>query len=313
MVTAGPLPPLKLCLSGGGVKALAHIGAMEVLKERGLLGAVKEYIGVSAGALCAFCMCLGCSLSELRMIVEMMDFSQLRHLEPETLMQFPDVYGMDTGDNLMKLLTAILRAKNLSPSITFEELGRLKIGPRLRVYATDLNLCRAVELSESTEPGLEVRLALKASMSIPLYFQPVRHPASGHLLVDGGVVSHSPLRFLSQEEKDVTLSITFSDKHKVSEEIVGFLPYLKQLYYALHYESHQELHGGPYEERTIFLDCGNFNSLNFEMGLEDKIGLMRAGRKSAELFLESYKKHRRVAGRRASWNGELATNNRSMQ
>jgi len=291
-LAAQPIPPLKVCLSGGGVKGLAHIGALEVLKERGLLKAVKEYIGISAGALCAFCMCLGCTLSELRMIVEMMDFSQLRHFEPETVMQFPDAYGLDTGDNLMRLLTAILRAKNLSPNITFEELGRCKIGPTLRVYATDLNICKAIELSERTEPSLEVRLALKASMSIPLYFQPVRHPLTGHLLVDGGVISHSPMRFLTQAEKDATLSITFSDKHKVVDEINGFLPFLKQVYHALQYEYHQELHAA-HEDKTIYLDCGNFSSLNFEMGLEDKIALMMAGRKAAELFLDAYKKHRR--------------------
>jgi NTE family protein len=286
------VPPLKVCLAGGGIKGLAHIGALEVLQERGLLRAVREYIGISAGALCAFALCVGCTLSELRMVVELLEFGNLRTLEPETVFDFPETYGIDTGENLVRLVAAILRAKHLPVDITFAGLRAARPAlPALRMYATDLNTCRAAELSMAATPDMELRLALKASMAIPIYFQPVRDPGTGHVLVDGGVVCHSPLKFLTAEEIGVTLSLTFSDEHKPKEDIQTLGGFLKQLYFALDFQYNEEL-VGQHRDRVIVLRCGAFNALNFEMTQEEKVGLLAAGREGVLRFLEG------VGGRR---------------
>ena len=292
------IPPLKICLSGGGIKCIAHIGALEVLQEHALLGSVTEYIGISAGALCAFALAIGCSLGELRTMIEQLDFGQIRHLEPETLLQFPDSYGLDTGENVRRLVAAMLRAKGLSPTLTFSELAAASRGPALRVFATDLHTCGAREFSVAVTPDAEIREALMASMCIPLYFQPVRDTETGHLLVDGGVICHSPLKFLTPAECVVALSITFSDDHKPVEEIDGFMPYLRQLYYALDYHYNQEL-VGAWEDRTMRLDCGGFSTLDFEMPVEQKVALIQKGREGAEAFL--WRGRKCPSRRRFSW------------
>jgi NTE family protein len=294
------IPPLRICLSGGGIKGLAHIGALEVLHEKGLLAAVKEYVGISAGALCAFALCAGCTLSELRMVIELLDFGNLRTLEPETVLEFPDKYGIDTGENLARLVTAILRAKHLPPTITFQDLRARRVGPNLRIYATDLNTCRPVELSARATPDMEVRLALRASMAIPLYFQPVLDPATGHCLVDGGVVCHSPFKFLTEEEVQTSLSITFSDEYKPKEAIDDLTGFLKQLYYAFDFHYNEEL-TRPHSDRVIFLRCGQFNTLNFEMSQEEKVELLRTGREGALEFTERWPLLRRTPSRRNSF------------
>ena len=281
------------------MKGLAHIGALEVLNEKGLLRAVKEYMGISAGALCAFCLCIGCSLTELRMVIELLEFGKLRTVEPETVLEFPDTFGIDTGENLMRLVTAILRAKHLPPEITFEELRLKGLGPALRMYATDLNTCKSAELSARATPDMEVRLGLKASMAIPFYFQPVREPVAGHLLVDGGVVCHSPLKFLTAEEVDTTLSITFCDEHKPKESIETLSGFMKQLYFALDFQYNEELVSSNLE-RVIFLRCSQFNSLDFEMGHEEKVALLAAGREGAERFLKEWGARLRLPPRRYS-------------
>jgi NTE family protein len=293
------VPPLRICLSGGGIKGLAHIGALEVLQERGLLRAVREYIGISAGALCAFALCVGCTLSELRMVVELLEFGNLRTLEPETVFEFPETYGIDTGENLVRLVSAILRAKHLPVDITFAGLRAARPTlPALRMYATDLNTCRAAELSVAATPDMELRLALKASMAIPIYFQPVREPATGHVLVDGGVVCHSPLKFLTEEEILTTLSLTFSDEHKPKEDIQTLGGFLKQLYFALDFQYNEEL-VGQHKDRVIVLRCGAFNALNFEMTQEEKVGLLLSGRDSVVRFLDGGGPPRKIPRRQS--------------
>ena len=281
------IPPYRVTLSGGGIRGLAHIGALEVLEERGVLRAVKEYIGISAGALIAFCMCVGATLSELRMMVTVLDFGSIRHLEPDTILSFMETYGLDTGANLEKLARAVLRAKGLSPALTFGELAAAKPNaPRLRIFATDLNTCTVAELSAATAPTMQVVAALRASTCIPIYFQPVQHPVSGHYLVDGGVVSHSPFTFLTPDEADTTLSITFSDEHKPASNIRDLKEYLVQLYYAFDFYYNKELTDRR-RPQVLFIRTGRRNSLDFELGQEQRVELMNMGRKSAVAYLET--------------------------
>ena len=282
------IPPYRITLSGGGIRGLAHIGALEALEERGALRAVKEYIGISAGALIAFCMCVGTTLSELRMMATVLDFGSIRDLEPETMLSFMETFGLDTGANLEKLARAVLRAKGLSPTLTFEELTAARPTlPRLRIFATDLNTCTITELSTATSPTMELATALRASTCIPIYFQPVRHPITGHYLVDGGVVSHSPFMFLTPEEADVALAITFSDEHKPIGEITDLAGYLVQLYYAFDFYFNKE-HTDRRRDQVLFIRTGRRNSLDFEMSQEHKLQLMNTGRASAIAFLKQF-------------------------
>ena len=57
--------PHRIYLSGGGMCAIAHVGVLMELSKRMPLKAVKEWMGVSAGALIAMCQCIGFTLDEL--------------------------------------------------------------------------------------------------------------------------------------------------------------------------------------------------------------------------------------------------------
>jgi NTE family protein len=273
-------------MSGGGIKGFAHIGALEILEKRGLLKVVKEYIGISAGALCAMAMCIGCSLDEIRRIICELDFGKIRDLDPETILNFPDTFGMDTGANMGKLLTVILRGKGLNPNITFKELSAAAIGPSLRVFATNLNTCVAQEFSVLSSPHTEVRFAVQASMSVPIYFTPLKDSISGHLFLDGGIMCPSPMQYLSYEEASHTLAISFSDSHKPRNSVNSLGEFIYQLYYSLDYQPSMELKA-RWIYNTIVVDCGKVNMVDFEAGTEVKLQIIESGRRAAEGFLKS--------------------------
>ena len=280
------MPPYRISLSGGGIKGFAHIGALEVLEAQGLLKSVKEYIGISAGAMCAMTVSIGCPLKDVRRIISELDFSQIRDLDPETILNFPETFGLDTGVNLEKFLTVILRARGLDPAITFRELAAAKIGPNLRVFATNLNLCMAQEFSAAVSPDVEVRFAIHASMAVPIYFTPLKEPKSGHLFLDGGIMCSSPFHYLPYEERLDTLAISFSDNHKPTASIENLQGFIAQLYYSLDYQPSVQLKAQwPYN--TIVIDCGTVNMVDFEAGSDAKINIIEAGRRAAEVFLKS--------------------------
>jgi NTE family protein len=280
------IPPYRVSLSGGGIKGFAHIGALEVLEEHGLLHAVKEYLGISAGALCAFAVCIGCSLKEIRGIGTGLDFGQIRDLDPETVLNFPDTFGLDTGANLEKLLIALLKGKGLEPNITFQELATRKSRPTLRVFATNMNMCVAQEFSAAASPDTEVRFAVQASMSVPIYFKPLKEASSGHLFLDGGIMCPSPMKYLAYEEQLTTLAIAFGDKHKRTEKINTLSEFIFQLYYSLDYHESVELKA-RWPMNTITIETTGVNMLDFEAGIDTKSLVIDAGRRAAAAFLKS--------------------------
>lgn len=281
------IPPYRITLSGGGLKGVAHIGALEVLSERGLLKSLHEYVGISAGALVAFCLCIGSTLSELRMITSLLDFGLVRDLDAESMLSFPETFGFDSGANLEKLLKAILRARRINPDITFQQLADLKVGPNLRVITMNLNTCCPQEFSLAKSPNMDVCLAVRASMSIPIYFSPVKDPLTNQYLSDGGIHFASPFKFLTDEERKHTLSITFNHIHKPKKEVKTLSEFLYQLYYSLDYQTAVDL-SRDWNTNILYIQCKVIDVINFEITPDDKIALMESGRTSAEEFLKGY-------------------------
>lgn len=280
------IPPYRVSLSGGGIKGFAHVGVLEILQEHGLLKTVKEYIGISAGALCALCLCIGCSLPELRNIILRLDFGLIRDIDPEIVLNFTETFGIDSGANVKKLLCAILRAKKIDPHCTFAQLESMKLGPALRVIATNINTCRAQEFSAEKAANAELVFAVQASMSIPVYFTPLREPESGNLFLDGGIMCPSPFRYLSDETKRHTLSIVFGDDHKPREKIETLYEFLSQIYYSTDYEESLLLKQS-WLLNTIIVPCAGISTIDFEANEEVKEKIISAGRDAALRFLST--------------------------
>ena len=290
------IPPYRVSLSGGAIKGFAHIGVLQVLEERGYLKHVREYIGISAGALCAFCICIGCSLTEIRSIVSRLDFGSIRDFDIETIMDFPETFGLDTGAKLDKLLAVLLRGKGIDPDITFQELASKAVGPALRVFATNMNTCLVQEFGLKCSPDVGVRFAVHASMSIPIYFKPVKEPRSGHLFLDGGISHPSPFKYLTRDEQVHTLAVVFGYKDKPTDNIQDLGRFLYQLYNSIYFKESVDTIEN-WSINMIQVDCGGINSINFEADAEIKNEIIAAGRRAAESFLISPGKRKRPVRR----------------
>jgi len=280
------VPPYRISLSGGGIKGFAHIGALEVLEAKDLLKTVREYVGISAGAFCALGMCIGCSIFEMRELVMRMDFQSIQHIDPETVLNFPETYGIDNGLNLEKLLAAVLKGKHVAPNTTFAQLESMQLGPKLRVFATNITKCIPQEFSAALTPDIEVCVAVRASMSVPIYFTPVKVFGTGDLYLDGGISNPSPFPRLTYSEQIHTLAIVFGDDHKQAQNIDNFYDFLYQVYYSIDYLDIVSFKS-KWAANTIKIQCGRVNSIEFGAGLELKNNLINAGRRAAEEFLKS--------------------------
>jgi len=279
------LPPRKIVLSGGGMRAVAHIGALQVLEANHLLSQVKEYIGVSAGAFLAFCLAIGYTLKEIQHIVLSFDFHLIRNITPESMMEFPTSFGVDTGEKLLKLLHSIMRIKSVSYEITFAELPKEK---SFRCFATDVYTCQVRECSREKTPQMKVTTALLASMCLPAYFTPVEDPETGHLLVDGGVLHNYPMGFLSPDDQNQSLGLAFSYDHTTVESIPDIGSFFYQIF-ACYYIPRTKSSQQKYKDRTILIPCGHVPAWDFEASVEDRQNLLKVGEQAAHEYIEKAK------------------------
>jgi len=272
------IPPKRLLFSGGGMRVISYLGVLQVLEEQSLLKHVREYCGVSAGAFVALMLALNYSLKTIKRFCFEYDFSNVRNLEPETMMEFTETFGLDSGSRLQTLIEKILKNKNLSPKTTFKSL------PSLRLWASDLQNSCLIEFSSIKTPDIEISFALRASMAFPIYFIPLKHPITGHLLADGGIYDNYPILCLTPQEQESTLGIVF-EWAKLPLEIPDISRYISLLFTGYYMPSYQALIK-QHRNRTIMIPCGEFPTLHFEATNEEKEDLVLCGRKATLKFLK---------------------------
>ena len=77
------LPPRRLIFSGGGIRVVSYLGALQVIQEKNLLHQVREFCGISAGALVSLMLALGYRFEVLEKFCLQYNFSELSSFEPE--------------------------------------------------------------------------------------------------------------------------------------------------------------------------------------------------------------------------------------
>ena len=282
------IPPRRIALSGGGVRAIAHLGALSHLEKKGMLKAVREYIGVSAGAFVGFTLMLGYTLSELKTLCSLFDFSLVRKLDPEAALEFPVTFGLDNGENLVKLLHSLLRIKKQSTTLTFGEWKtKYPTAIELRCFATDLFTTKPREFSAAKTPNICIVDALRASMALPVYFTPVKDPETGHMLVDGGILHNSPLAFLPHHERSSAIGISFSYDFTKVDAIDDILTFFSQIFACYYIPRTNHVHEQN-RGNCILIPCGNVPAWNFEASREEREEIIDLGEKAAELFCNTH-------------------------
>ncbi len=161
-----------LALSGGGIRGLAHAGALQALQEYQIIP--NAISGVSAGAVVGALYADGYTPLEIRKMFHKMDIRKM------TSLHLPNG-GMFGMDNFEKFLASKLRAK------TFSEL-RIP----LKILATDFDKGEIHTFSKGN-----LLEAILASCSIPILFTPRK--IRNTYYVDGGLLQNFPVSTLKKD------------------------------------------------------------------------------------------------------------------
>lgn len=290
---ASIIPPRRFIFSGGGIRICAHFGAYKILKP--YLSHVREWTGVSAGALLALMIVLEYTVEEMEEMCIAYDFSSIRSLDPDYYFNFFDNLGIDPGENLTAFIEILLEKKGLSSNTTFGQLNdSMSI---FRCWATNILTLEPIEFSQIKTPEVPIVIALRASMSLPFYFSPVNW--QDKILVDGACLGNFPIIHLTEKEANESWGLTFDDHTSKVDKIYDFWTFLGQVINSGSCIKNKELYK-KHLERLIIIPCAEFPSWNFEATVEEKRRLMVIGEDAARNFLESNRTNNSMPVRRWS-------------
>lgn len=221
-------PKIGLVLSGGGARGVAHLGVIEVLEEQGI--PIDFIVGASMGSLIGGLYAIGYSTEAMHALVDTTDWEYILSLTETT--ERRDLFidqkltpkrGLFTlrFDGIVPVIPAsVTPAQRLSSFINHlvlqgiyhvhESYDNFRVP--FRTVATDIVTGDRIVFDSG-----DLVQALRASISVPLVFAPVK--MNDLLLVDGGLVSNIPVDIARFNECDIVIAVNTTSGFRAADQL----------------------------------------------------------------------------------------------
>ncbi len=220
-----------VALAGGGLKGLAHIGALQALEE---LGVKIEYLsGTSSGSIFASFYAMGYSVDEIKEKT-MKHYKILTKIEKTPLFIAGATYltsgvarieGLISGENIENLV------KTMSKDKPITNMNQIEIPFAITTVDTIstkecIFLSKKIDKENTDEVDYiydaPVATATRASMSFPGIYTPCQY--GKYNFIDGGTKDNLPVKILKDMGADKTIALSFKiDEYEPKEDIFAIL------------------------------------------------------------------------------------------
>lgn len=277
-------PRVGLVLSGGGARGISAIGVLEAFEAAGV--GIDFIAGTSIGSIIGGLYAAGYSTEQLRALVDSTDWETLLSLGRDArrrdlfydqklaedksilVLRFdgfepvlPEAFS--TGQRLTQYLNVLVMRSVYHTAETFDDL---KIP--FRAVATDLVSGRRVVLGSG-----DLSEALRASVTVPLLFSPVRRDTTQ--LLDGGLTSNIPADVAREWGADIVVAVDVTTPLRTATELNAPWEIADQIIgIAMQFANREQLR---HADHVIRPDLGTHLPTNFT----DLDTLIQRGRESA--------------------------------
>lgn len=288
-----------LALEGGGVKGLVYPGALQVLQAEGILPKIENVAGTSAGSIVAALIALGYTPEQMQALMLDLDFKQFEDGSPlGGPERFFRKFGWFKGDYFLEWMQCRVKEQTGDPDATFADLHEAHLADSAKfkdlfVLSTDLSRRRSQVFSHGHSPDLPVAQAVRASMSIPLFFEgyPIDESLFGDigergekqdLFVDGGVLDNYPIELFDRNGVNPqTIGLHLTDQGappNPDSRIDSFPEYARNLFEALLNVQVNAFNNSPDDQkRTIQINDLGVGTTDFSLSNEMKCKLIQQG------------------------------------
>lgn len=223
-----------LVLSGGGAKGAAQLRIVKAIEEAGI--PIDYIAGTSIGSIIGGLYAVGYTIEEIEEMYTTMNWFDIftdRNARDKQLFadkQKDDAYMFDVllSTNDISIPSGIVRGDRF-----MDQLNELLLGYQ-HIDSFD-NLptpfaCISYDMNTGSEyvaRGGSLSAAIRASMSIPGVFKPVKY--RDMVLVDGGVYNNFPVDVVRDMGADIVIGIDLSDGIKTDADVENLVVIFEQL------------------------------------------------------------------------------------
>ena len=215
-----------LCLSGGGAKGAAHIGALKALEEENIK--IDCISGTSSGSIVSSLYAMGYTPNEIYLLfkkfgkeISKVDILKIIKLIYGLIFKRKIIIeGLNSGNKLYKIVQEQASKKEIKQ---IKDIKMPLIIPSVNLYNGEIYLFTSLENNRKysdeyiTLNNIEIGRAVQASCSYPGIFCPVNF--KNKKLIDGGVRENTPWKELKELGADKIISIVFEKEEKIKKDV----------------------------------------------------------------------------------------------
>ncbi len=221
---------LGVALAGGGLKGLAHIGALKALEELGIK--IDFLSGTSSGSIFATFYAMGYSVEEIKKRT-LENYKVLTEIKKKPIFKAGYTYltsgvaqisGLIDGENIENLV------KNVSKDKDITNMNQIEI-PYAICTVDTISTKECIFLSKKFDLKNDdidyiydapIAKATRASMSFPGIYTPCEYDK--YNFIDGGTKDNLPIQILKDMGADKTLALSFRiDDYVPENDILAIL------------------------------------------------------------------------------------------
>ena len=291
---------------GGGVKGSAFAGAIAVTEEQGYT--FENLAGTSAGSLVAALVAAGYKADRIHEIMNEVDYTKFKD---ETfidkipligkglnLLLKDGIYKGDYVEEWIESLLAQKGIKTFADLVIPEYANDPKFRYKLQAIASDITNNRFVVLpGDATNYGIDpdnlsVARALRMSISIPFFFEPVIWGQVPSYILDGGLLSSFPVWLLDDGTNNPpwpTIGYKLVDPAAGQpNKIDGPIKFLSAMFNTMT-RAHDQRYIDDHDfARTVPIPTLDIQGTDFDITTEQKEALYQSGRQAAEKFFANW-------------------------
>ena len=285
-------PRVGLVLGGGGARGAAHIGVLKELERRRI--PIDAIAGTSVGAIVGGLYATGMSASELESLLGSLDWAGALSDKPDREdlsfrrkqddAEVPIDFELGLRGTSLVLPKGVVQGQNLDLLLReltldvshIDDFNELPIP--FRAIASDIERGEIHVMA-----GGDLAQAIRASMSVPAVFTPVR--MDGRLLVDGGIVGNLPVDVMQAMDVDVIIAVDVEFPLYTPEQLQSALTISEQMLTILiRKETLRQIERLGEDDILIRPNLGIYASTDFTNVLDTvEPGRLAVGEQSAKL------------------------------
>ena len=269
-----------LVLSGGHIKGICHLGALDYLYDNQLLKHIKQYVGTSIGSIISYLLIIGYTPLEI-----MLEFCKSKYLDKMKIdifnfIQRKGAFSFSPIHEFLEHLTI----KKIGILLTMKKLKDL-FDKSLTCVTYNYTLHHIEYLNVETNPDMPCLTALRMSCNLPGIFEDYFY--NNHYYIDGGVYESFPISYVDvNTHKVIAISLNSDYSNNIMETDDDSI--LVYFYKILNIPRQQVIKNTLTKvdvKKSLIIDISieEINLLTFKPSLEDSYVLYNKGYEVAKL------------------------------